>query len=837
MVFLLVVVGFFISNVNHIYVTESNAKVVELSARQISLPHRISKNLNDLYQIINAGEFDFRETIGSLRSDIESFNKTLLIIKSGGQVNRDAVDEAPITVQPINEEGQKIIDQILTLWQPYFDKSQEVFTAISDNPEQRQKAKKDIEDAYLQAKTLSINSVRSMETSLTALDADIQDERIKEILASQIAIVKKFDEILVATKDEKFTEPAIRAVRGPLIEFDETLNNLIAAQELKENEEDENPEEDDNPIDLSIFAQEKQASLLAETKTTWEAYKEKLNLLIFEFYRNQGVLNFDSDVLIPLIEDTLAYIDENAEEMSNLMDQLTVVSEGVILEDSKVTRQFQITGIFVALLIFLFILDRFFVQLRKSDAEIQTLQKESEQIFETVDQGLFLLDKESQISAQHSKELLSIFGVKELANKKLDNFLKNIISNNDLEKLTRYLNLLFDPKKKEKLIKDLNPLNEVSVQIQEQDEIINKHLRFGFSRVLAEDKVENILTSVSDVTQEVLLAKQLEQESKRGDQQLQLLSTLLKANSELLPTFINNSEKTYSAMNTELRKPASEPAEFKSKVNTLGMLIHKVKGESSALSLDMITDACHEFEDQIEGLKELHQIDGNNFLPLTVLLERLIGYNKIVSDLYDKVFKGQDLSQVSQTNGAAPAASWSHLIGFADKIAERSNKSVELRHSGLDSSGLSEKVSSALPVLTSQFLRNAIVHGIESEEERQKLGKNKTGQVSLSLYQNGDGLIFECVDDGSGIDTESIAKQAVEKGLITQERLDKMSTIQKMALIFKAGFSTSETTDEDSGRGMGMSAVQDLITELSGKILISSKLNQYTKFSIKLPNT
>ncbi len=135
------------------------------------------------------------------------------------------------------------------------------------------------------------------------------------------------------------------------------------------------------------------------------------------------------------------------------------------------------------------------------------------------------------------------------------------------------------------------------------------------------------------------------------------------------------------------------------------------------------------------------------------------------------------------------------------------------------------------------ILRNAVDHGIEPPEERERLGKPRRGTVILSAYQEGDHIVIEVADDGRGIDVQKVAKKALEKGIIKEDDLQHMGEMDILNLIFMPGFSTAEKITDVSGRGVGMDVVKTNIEKLNGIIEMETELGKGTTLRIKLPLT
>ena len=135
------------------------------------------------------------------------------------------------------------------------------------------------------------------------------------------------------------------------------------------------------------------------------------------------------------------------------------------------------------------------------------------------------------------------------------------------------------------------------------------------------------------------------------------------------------------------------------------------------------------------------------------------------------------------------------------------------------------------------LLRNALDHGLESVEERRRLGKPETGTVELKAFHSGNHVFIEITDDGKGIDREKIIKKSIEKNIITSERAAELTDREVYQLLFSSGFSTAEEITDVSGRGVGLDVVKNKIESLGGTVSVDSELGKGSKFSIQLPLT
>ncbi len=163
-------------------------------------------------------------------------------------------------------------------------------------------------------------------------------------------------------------------------------------------------------------------------------------------------------------------------------------------------------------------------------------------------------------------------------------------------------------------------------------------------------------------------------------------------------------------------------------------------------------------------------------------------------------------------------------------------KDIKLEMMGEDTD-LDKNLVEALADPLVHLVRNAVDHGIELPDDREKKGKSRQGTVSLSATQEGDHILLAIEDDGAGMDPEVLRVKAVEKGMMDEEAAARMDDKECFNLIFMAGFSTKEEISDISGRGVGMDVVKTRITQLNGSLDIDSVLGKGTTLSIKVPLT
>ena len=133
------------------------------------------------------------------------------------------------------------------------------------------------------------------------------------------------------------------------------------------------------------------------------------------------------------------------------------------------------------------------------------------------------------------------------------------------------------------------------------------------------------------------------------------------------------------------------------------------------------------------------------------------------------------------------------------------------------------------------LVTNAVIHGLESPEDRERAGKPAEATVTLSATQRSDRVILTVTDDGRGLDPERILHKARQLGAVTADATPSREEV--FALAFLPGLSTTERVSALAGRGVGLDVVANSIRALGGSIEVASEPGKGTKFTLSLPLT
>ena len=205
---------------------------------------------------------------------------------------------------------------------------------------------------------------------------------------------------------------------------------------------------------------------------------------------------------------------------------------------------------------------------------------------------------------------------------------------------------------------------------------------------------------------------------------------------------------------------------------------------------------------------------------------------QFVEDNETSVRELQD--QIQQVRMIEMGSIFTPMKRIVRDFAVKNQKQINLDIHGADTE-LDKTVTEQLHGPLVHLIRNAMDHGIEKPDERDKKGKDRAGTITLRASHQEGYVIVEIEDDGKGMDPQKIYEAGVRKGIVAEG--EQLSDTEAFQLIFQPGFTTTTEVTSTSGRGVGMDSVKKQIESLLGNIEIQSKVNQGTLVRLKLPLT
>lgn len=556
-------------------------------------------------------------------------------------------------------------------------------------------------------------------------------------------------------------------------------------------------------------------------------------------------LNATGRALKADVDAALAAQDESMRDVGGALKDLATGLQDAVGDRGGSLRSFLVIGAAVSALLLALML-YFALRSRRATDDARRAERQVADILGTVREGLFLLDRNLSLGGVYSASLTRILHTDNVRDTTFEDLLRPLVPAKTLATAMKFVNLLWKEKVHEDLIDTVNPLNQIEVQFPKTGGgTDSRHLSFAFKRVKnAGGQGEHLLGIVTDVTDRVQISRELEQSKAENQAQIDLVMQLLQIPGAQLQSFVRDSDMALRKCNAILKQPGREEAELRSKLNGVFREVHTIKGEAGAMALTAIASRVHQLEESLVALRDRAQIDGNDFIPVVVKLDELMSYLGGVGQFADRLSevqpKGDTMKSVvppllaNQMLTAGEPSLEQLLAKVVKETASAHGKRVTLQCRGLET--IPAPYRKAARDITIHMARNAVVHGIETPDNRASASKSETAAVRVSFDDAGaEGYVLTVEDDGQGLPYERILDAALRKGLVSPADAARMERPAVYGLIFRAGFSTAETVTEHAGRGVGLDSVSQTVRDLGGSIGIATSDGKFTRFRMKLP--
>lgn len=300
-------------------------------------------------------------------------------------------------------------------------------------------------------------------------------------------------------------------------------------------------------------------------------------------------------------------------------------------------------------------------------------------------------------------------------------------------------------------------------------------------------------------------------------------------------------------------------------VSSLLRNLHGMKGSASMMGYPAISETAHSAEDLFAYLREEENPTEEDLRTILQLLRMVCGYlkrelrsmetddevtgfgwavvrrikNFLANVDNDNVPEGPSY-QIAYTRKGKhriPFINFQTLIPQAERLCNvmsyELRKTYALNFSGEETEvphDIYDKVSMAIIQLT----KNSLAHGIEDVKVREAMGKMPVGEITIDIKKTLHKVYITFHDDGQGLNKKAILQQASERGLLKKPQ-HEYTEDEIFAFLFRSGFTTKQSIDMFSGRGIGLDVVKASIGSLGGTIRVESKMYMGTTVFIELP--
>ena len=455
-------------------------------------------------------------------------------------------------------------------------------------------------------------------------------------------------------------------------------------------------------------------------------------------------------------------------------------------------------------------------------AELAHRNRDLHLVLDNVNQAFLTIDREGQLSREHSAIVERWFGP--YADRALFSDYIAAASPNFAENFS----LAY-----EALLEGFLPLEVCLSQIPSRLSCAGSEYSCNYFLLQESERVAGLVIVISDVTDHVLRSRA---EAEHAEV-LALFQCFTRDRAGYL-TFVNEADEIVKRL---VQGALDTPTQKR--------LLHTLKGNAASIMGDrLLAGLCHTAEDQLSG-----DVEGSEIATIAAIGSRWSSIMAAMgsgSDQPESLTVEVTLEQIALASeemrlgrssaALARLALWqtepalqplTRLAKGAEELAHRLGKGkLRVAFSAPDVRLDFQKWSSVWASLV-HVVRNAVDHGLELPEERRRASKPESSLLELRLRVSGRRVVVEIEDDGRGIDWDRIRSLAAQRGLEHDSQDDLLRAL------FVSGLSTRHDVTSTSGRGVGLSTVQEQVQSLGGEIQVSSYLRQGTCWSISLPIT
>ncbi len=473
-------------------------------------------------------------------------------------------------------------------------------------------------------------------------------------------------------------------------------------------------------------------------------------------------------------------------------------------------------------------------------AEILKNGINKQDILGALEEGVLYLNENLEISGEYSNALGKIIDQEVPLGQPFISLFENRVPENIVNNTNEYLGLMFKDDLDEDTINELNPLNVVEFHFENRWGLwtSSKYLSFRFKRLVRNDKIVGLITTVSDITTQISLTKKLEEIEKDTNRQMEWLVNMLHVEPPLLKEFLEVSELEMQSVDKEL-KNSKNTSDYSIILAKVLRIIHQLISNASLLKLNFFVTKIKQFESNVRRINQKLEKSSSDFVPVVIQLgeiRQMLQEVKVLMNRF-KHFSESVRPKRKFEDGLIIRA----ILNLVQNLSDELGKEVQFNYDQFNSSAIPFSYQQIVREFLIILVRFSILYCFEKPDERKSANKNPVGTLEIETFETSRIFGFKLRHDGRLVRIERLLQKSIEntESEISNEKQEVRDHLgaEVIRLLFMPTTATSSLSEAEHSQEVfkDMEVVKKKLKMHRGKIKITFTSENYCEYTISLP--
>jgi hypothetical protein len=473
-------------------------------------------------------------------------------------------------------------------------------------------------------------------------------------------------------------------------------------------------------------------------------------------------------------------------------------------------------------------------------AEILKNGINKQDILGALEEGVLYLNENLEISGEYSNALEKIIDQEVPLGQPFISLFENRVPENIVNNTNEYLGLMFKDDLDEDTINELNPLNVVEFHFENRWGLwtSSKYLSFRFKRLVRNDKIVGLITTVSDITRQISLTKKLEEIEKDTNRQMEWLVNMLHVEPPLLKEFLEVSELEMQSVDKEL-KNSKNTSDYSIILTKVLRIIHQLISNASLLKLNFFVTKIKQFESNVRRINQKLEKSSSDFVPIVIQLgeiRQMLQEVKVLMNRF-KHFSESVRPKRKFEDGLIIRA----ILNLVQNLSDELGKEVQFNYDQFNSSAIPFSYQQIVREFLIILVRFSILYCFEKPDERRSANKNPVGTLEIETFETSRIFGFKLRHDGRLVRIERLLQKSIEntESEISTEKQEVRDHLgaEVIRLLFMPTTATSSLSEAEHSQEVfkDMEVVKKKLKMHRGKIKITFTSENYCEYTISLP--